>query len=181
MADFPTIQEQQTPLFIYPWTEWCVGLELRQLNGTAVPASFTWTANQAVYIPFAIPWPYPVRRVFWYNGTAVVSNVDFGIYTEGGARIYSQGSTAQSGASAIQYATVSTPFILQPGKYYMAYNCSGTTNVVFAVSQNAAQGKILGLLTQAVGAVALPNPATFATYAGVGFPVIGFTRTASGF
>lgn len=179
MADFPAV-EAPTPLFIHSLTRFAIGYEFRTTS-SGVTASFTYTANLAVYVPFFLPWPYPVRRLFWINGSTASSNCDIGIYSEGGARIFSQGSTAQSGASVVQYVTPATPFLLPPGRYYMAWNCSGTTNRAYGLTTSAASGKLIGLLSQAVGAVTLPSPATFATYSGPGLPVFGITKLASGF
>jgi hypothetical protein len=132
-------------------------------------------------MPVTLPWPYPVNRVFWANGTTVTSNVDFGIYTPSGTRIYSTGSTAQSGASAPQFVTPTTPFILSPGRYLFAVNCDGTTNRLAGFLPTAVAAALSGMLTQAVGAVTLPNPATFATFSNVGIVLCGITRTPSGF
>lgn len=178
--DFPFC-EAATPLFVSSFSRYGIGIEARN-GGAGTFAAFTWTANQAVYIPIAIPWPYQVRRLFWVNGSTITtSNADIGIYTEGGGRIFSQGSTAMSGASAVQYVTPATPFWLTPGRYYLAWNCSSTTSRAFGFGTSTANMKYFGALNQAVGAVALPSPATFATATGPGIPICGITRTASGF
>lgn len=148
---------------------------------SAAPASTLWVANQAVYMPVSIPWQYPVARVFWVNGSAASSNADFGIYTPGGLKIYSTGSTAQSGASVPQYVTPGTPFLLDAGTYIFAWACNGTTNRAFAWAPTAATGAASGCMTQA-SAFALPSTATFATYGSCpGVVLCGVTRTASGF
>jgi len=112
-----------TPQFLHPWTIWRCGPEARLHGSTVAPASMTVTANLAVYVPFSIPWPYPVKRVFWYNGSVVASaHCDFGIYSPQGGLIYrTGGSVVQSGASAPQYTTPSPNFILDPGDYYMGW------------------------------------------------------------
>lgn len=178
MSDFNGLV---TPTHISTYGRYSLGPWLRMITNAASPAARTWTANFAVYIPLSIPFPYMVSRVFWMNGSTIGSNVDFGIYTLDGAKIYSQGSTAQAGTSVVQYASVSTPFILAPGQYYIAWSCDGTTNRAFASATTVPLGRSMGLLQQA-SAFVLPATATFAAWDNTGFyPVAGITRTASGF
>lgn len=122
-----------------------------------------------------------MKRVFVVNGSVGAANFDFGIYTPSGTRIYSTGSTAQSGTSAPQFVTPGTPFVLAAGRYYFAYTNDGTTNVAWGnVVATAATGAIGGLLSQAT-ALPLPATATFATYGTPGLAFCGITRTPSGF
>lgn len=177
MSDFPA---NQTPLFISTWSTY--GPPWRAAQAVVTPASFTWVANQAVYLPVFIPWEYQVKRVWWCNGSVITTtNADFGIYTPSGARIYSTGSTALSGTSVPQYVTPSTPFVLPAGMYYFAYTCSGTTNRAFGTAvATAASGALCGMLSQA-SALPLPATATFATYVTPGLVYCGITRTESGY
>jgi hypothetical protein len=175
--DFPQ-NDSVTPLFIQN-----VGEYGTRAHPSYVFASHTWTTgNKAIYMPFAIPWPYLVSRVFWGNGSALTSNKDFGIYTADGVRIYSTGSTAEAGASGIQYVSVATPFVLPPGRYYMAISCSGTTNKAWGIALALVQyGRLSGWYQEA-SALPLPATATFAALAAVTpMPLCGITRTASGF
>jgi hypothetical protein len=182
MPDFPA--QAVLPLFVHTMSRWGTNTDVRgHLAGTSA-ASFAWpSADLAAYCPVVIPWPFPVNRVFWYNGSTATSNVDFGIYTMGGSRIYSTGSTAQSGAGASvpQFVTPSTPFILYPGRYYFALTCSGTTNRITGISTvDTTTGRFAGMLQQA-SALPLPATATFAAWASSGMPLCGVTRTPSGF
>lgn len=180
--DFETPHRLAPPLFINTNSLEFVGLAGRTIANNSSTASSTWTANLAIYMPFAIPWPYPVRRVFWFNGSTASSNCDIGIYTVDGTRIWSSGSTGQSGASVLQYVTPATEILLSPGQFYLAFACSGTTNRVTAQAiGTAAIGRSLGLLEQG-SALPLPSTATFATYAtNLLMPWCGITRTSSGF
>jgi hypothetical protein len=180
MSDWPPRQEV-TPLFVTSWGRFAANTDIRGVLGAPQPASMAWpTANLAMYVPFAIPFNYPVRRVFWVNGATVTGTFDFGIYTLGGARIYSTGATAQSGASVPQYITP-TAFVLTPGRYYFALSCNGTTGLGFgAVAVTTTEGRFAGLLQQG-SAATLPASATFAAWASTGYPLFGITRTASGF
>lgn len=179
MSDFPGIPP--LPLHISTMSEQGV----RPSTTRPSIGSITWpVASTAFYYPIVLPWPYPVARVWWVNGSAVTStNMDFGIYSESGARIYSSGSTAESGTSAVQYVDA-TDFILGPGVYYFALACStitancggqGTT-----ASTTVIQMRMQGVLQEAS---ALPLPANMTPSAATNacWPYCGITRTASGF
>lgn len=181
MADFPSLPP--TPLHVHTWSGYGCGYE--SILGTFTLASITWpVADTAFYVPVWFPWPYPVRRVFWVNGSSVTTtNMDFGIYTASGTRIYSTGSTAAVGASAVQYVTP-TEFLLSPGRYYFALADSsitanrggqGTTTLV-----TVSQLRRAGVLQEAT---ALPLPATMTgiAVANACFPICGVTRTTTGF
>lgn len=179
MTDFP--QPGMLPLFVHTYTRWG---PVRDLQGGSInqPTTFNWVANQAVYMPVAIPWPYPVNRVFWVNGSTITtSNVDFGIYTPSGSRIYSTGSTALTATGAPQFVTPATPFVLPAGSYYFAYVCDTAISRSFGTNiGTAANGALAGMLSQAT-ALPLPATATFATYVTPGLELCGITRTPSGF
>lgn len=181
MSDYPSYNA--LPLFVSTWSRWG-GLEVCTQGGQAL-VSITWpSANLAKYVPVAIPWPYLVKRVFWINGSSVTStNMDFGIYTAEGTKIYSTGSTAASGTSATQYVTPATDILLTPGRYYFALaSSSGSANRggQGSTSTNVIAEQLGGMLQEAS---ALPLPATMTpvTVANSAFPLCGVTRTASGF
>jgi hypothetical protein len=180
LTDF-ALPASALPLHIPCHSRYGIGPECRAIGATGNGSSMTVTANQAYYYPVTIPWPYPVQRVFWANGSSVAANKDFGIYTPNGARIYSTGSTAEGTASAIVYTTVATPFILGPGMYYFALVSSGGANHMFGLGPGLTQFAMMGGLMQTT-ALPLPNPATFATSATTAvIGVCGITRTASGY
>jgi hypothetical protein len=178
MSDFPT---DQLPLFITTYSSFGPSVKGGS-SGTLLPGSFAWVANQAVYMPVFLPWEYPVKRVWWANGaTNTTSNVDFGIYTPSGQRLYSTGSTVMGTVNVPQYVTPAVPFVLPAGQYYFAYVNDNTTNRAFGNAvATAANGALSGLLSQA-SALPLPATATFATYVTPGMVLCGVTRTESGF
>lgn len=185
MGDYP--RNLVVPTHINPWMRYSIGTMASKLVGAIQPGGgLTWTANVAVYIPFAVPWPYNVRRMFWCNGNTVGGNSDVGIYTQGGARLWSSGSIACSGAGLLpQYVTPSPDMLLQPGVPYFfgfAHDSSIASHLVGlgGGSLAASQGRACGMYQQA-SAFPLPAAATFAAYAAVGLPLIGITNTDSGF
>jgi hypothetical protein len=183
VSDFP--QDPPLPLFVHTLSRWSGVQDMANLNAGLSLASLTNpSANLAKYIPVTLPWPYPVKRVFWVNSSSVTStNFDFGIYTGDGRKVYSTGSTAASGASLPQYVTPGTSFILSAGRYYFGLSCSSITasrGGQGTTSMSIADERMVGMLQEAS---ALPLPATM-TGVAVANPYIvlcGVTRTASGF
>jgi hypothetical protein len=161
---------------------------ISSLSGNAAPADgwgnianavqLTWVANLAIYIPFYLMAPYPIRRVFWANGSsAVAANCDFGIYSFSGDLVYSSGSTARSGSSVLQYVTVSPELWLPSGRYYMAYaNDTNNPSTAFGDNTTATRQRTMGVLQQAT-AFPLPGTMTPAVIANALFPIFGFTQT----
>jgi hypothetical protein len=170
-----------TPLFVSSWSLWASEADVNSSVGITSTASGAWpTANLRIYVPFAIPWPYPVRRVFWANGSAVSSNMAFAIYSIDGTLIYTTGSVASAGASALQYVTP-TEFTLYPGRYYMSLSCDATSvNRLYLATITTIDARLRGLLQQA-SAFTAPATMTGAQFTGTLFPLCGITQTASGF
>jgi hypothetical protein len=183
MSDFPRSKAAALPLFVSTHSHYGAGFENHLMSGGAVPAAVTWVANLVAYVPVAIPFAYPVNRVWWVNGSTITTtNVDFGIYTRGGALIYNTGSTAMAGISSVQYVTPSTKFLLAPNAYYFAWTCSSSSSNRGFASANTANGAKLAGLLQEAGSIPLPASMTPATWAQTfAVPLCGVTRTASGF
>lgn len=149
---------------------------------TATPASTNWpSANLTIYVPFAIPFDFNVRRVFWINGASTTGNADLGVYTRAGGKLFSTGATSRTGTSVVQYTSLSTPFMLSPGDYYMALSAtSGSGAFIRFAPSILSDLRLVGLLQQTS---ANPLPAT-ATYAALGqsyWPLFGLSSLGSGF
>jgi hypothetical protein len=182
MSDFP--RNPAVPTHIHTFSKYMLGTPGHVLIGGANNVgNFSWQTNVAVYLPLYLPWPYNVRRVFWVNGANATGNADVGIYTPGGTKLYSSGSTGASGALVPQYVTPSPDLLLGAGPYFLAWTDDSTTSKAYGIDGTlvtALIGRIAGLYQQAT---ALPLPATMtpAAYAAVGAPMIGITNTDSGF
>lgn len=183
MGDFPSPGATVTPLFIHTVGRYMCGFESRHMASSGEPAVRTWIANLVVYMPFSLPFPYPVQRLFWLNGSTVTTtNVDCGIYSPGGQKLLSSGSTAMGSASVLQYVALGTPFLLSPGQYYIAWTCDNTTARGQAVSGTADAGRMLGMLQETTGGFGLPATMTPIAWANAWGPSFcGITRTSSGF
>lgn len=141
------------------------------------PGTGTWSsANRAIYMPLMLRAPFLVQKVWWANGTTVSGNCDVGLYTEGGVRLFSSGSTAQATVSVIQSVALSTPFLLTPGRYYLAMAMDNATGHIIRMTFGATgYAKEFGCAEQATAFV-LPATATFATIASFDtFPLFGLT------
>lgn len=142
--------------------------------------SGTWPlANLALYIPLTLPFAYPVERVFWANGTTAVGNVDMGIYSAQGARLFSTGSTAQAGTSDLQYVTAK--ILLDPGEYYLALALSSTSGSTWRTSGIDTKLARLAGCQEQTSAFALPSSMSAVVTARSYWPLFGITRTATGF
>jgi len=141
-------------------------------NRISINAAGTWpAANRALYMPVEVNAPCTA-----YQMAFVVSvqsgNCDVGIYDELGNRLVSAGSTAV-GVAGVQVVDIADT-VLAPGVYFLAMNVDNTTASVNRASGGgtADEYRCAGVQQQAVGAVALPNPATFANPASIYAPLL---------
>lgn len=148
--------------------------------GVGDPGTSAWpAANLALYIPIVLPYAYPAKRVWWVNGATASGNVDLGVYSSAGTRLFSTGATAQAGTNAPQYVTVD--WLVQPGEYYLALSLSSSTGTVQrSVIIPTAFERVLGGLQQAT-AHPLPSSMTPAALGQAFWPLFGLTRTTTGF
>lgn len=182
MSDF-AFDRGLTPQFLSSLSQFAAGRDLRYSSGLLSTASGAWpTANMAYYIPFAIPWPYAVRRLWWLNGSAAGGNWGVGLYTANGARLYASASTPGSGNSVPQYVSPSAPILLSPGRYYMhiAHDAVTANRAIGSTVPTAVKLRMAGIVQQAA-ALTAPSPMVAAAMAAAWFPYCGLTRTASGF
>lgn len=184
MSDWPDPQPVVWPLSIPsygPFSSLNANALLSGLSGAA--SARAWTANLVAYSPFSLPFPYPVARIWWINGSTITStNVDCGIYTADGVRLYNTGSTAMVGASSVQYATAAPSFVLDAANYYFAWTCNNTTSRGYALYGSANSGRFAGLLQETTGAFGLPATMTPVAWAQAwAMSCCGVTRTTTGF
>lgn len=164
------------PLFLGTWSRYGPLVDIAHAGGPSLSSS-GWATNYITYQPIVIPWPYPVKRFFIYNGTAANGNVDMGLYSRDGSKVVSTGSFAQAGTSALQYANAS--YLIPPGSYYLALGLSASSATAFmAFITNG--NRQMGIQEQA-GTFPLPNVMTPAAVSTIVFPVFGMTLTESGF
>lgn len=142
----------------------CLGAELQMFNAGALASSQTFVVNTCVYQPLAIRSPFLVRKFWWANGATAAGNVDAGIYSVGGARLASTGSTAQSGTNVIQSAAPSGgSLLLTPGSYVLGLGWSLTTTSFMALANTLARCKETFGCCHQGSTFPLPDPMTRAT------------------
>jgi hypothetical protein len=128
------------------------------------PASAVWpgAANSAQFVPFTVTEPFPVTKLFWLNGVTVVGNVDAGVYTLSGTRLFSTGGVSAGAAQVPQSFTLPSRQMLSPGSYYMGLAVTSITHTLYRIFPTswAAQADLTGM-KQATDAYPLPDTVTF--------------------
>lgn len=147
-----------------------VGDHSLMVGATSTTAAAWPAANRALYIPFCVEQTVTAFKMAFIVG-ASAGNYDVGLYDENGNRLVSLGSTAVP-AAGLAVADI-TDTVLRPGTYFMAMNCSTVTTLTIQAMQTGmsiASLTTCGMQQEAVGAVTLPDPATFANIASIYVP-----------
>jgi len=159
------------------------GFDACQATTTFNINTFNWPAqNRGLYVPVSIPFAYPVRRIWWVNGSVATGNQDFAIYNEEFVRFFRTEPKAQSGNSLPQYIDV-TDFWLPAGRWYffLSNDSATTTTRAFGNTEVKTQEGRMGGLVQQASVANAPEKGTPEAWASEGLPNFGITRTASGF
>jgi len=170
MPDWPSILNPDRHILCTGGIQ-SVGQDLRGFlvgfSASAWPA-----ANRAIYVPFSVQGIYVCQKIFWANGTTS-GNIDAGVYDVNQKRLLSIGSTAQSGATAIQSATFS--LTLYPGAYFFGLVMDNGTGQIFQAGTSAAAMGAMLQTTQNT-AFPLPDPAVMVAAASGAVPLMGITN-----
>lgn len=166
------------PDILSPWSEQGPAPAIKAVGSNFNPGAVSWTANYAGYVPFVLPWDYPVARMFYVNGTSQTGAVDLGIYDDAGSRIFSTGSTgAGAGIDYEQmFETLADPLILPRGAYYFAIASAGSASRFVGSTLNNNTMRGAGIL---LDDAAFPLPAQMApaaVTANIILPLFGVTR-----
>lgn len=95
------------------------------------------TANQALFIPFAMPSDETAKRMGYMKGDTITGNVDVGIYDSSGNRLVSSGSTAVSAnANEVQMFNISDTALVA-GLYFMAIVFDSAASTVQSWESNS--------------------------------------------
>lgn len=163
-----------SPEALGPWVS--TG-DLASTTKNIVSITATGGANSSLAVPFVVNSPFTINRVGWCNAVTISGNIDVGVYTAAGVKVFSIGSTAQSGGSAMQSVAVSQT--LTPGQYYMAISFSSATATIIGCNTNlgttfASQAQFVGVVQMAAS---FPLPTTYvpAVSAGANIPWICLT------
>lgn len=143
-----------------------------QFQSLSLVTAGAWpAANRALYIPFVVETHVTAYKMAFIVG-AQAGNYDVGLYDVLGNRLVSLGSTAVP-AAGLAVADIADT-VLAPGVYYMAMNVSTVTTLTVnrTAAITALSQIVCGVKQQAVGAVTLPDPATFANPASAFIPAL---------
>lgn len=157
MSDWPQLQTSPTGI-ISTYSRFSLFAQMSSAQTLTTGAVWP-AANRALYIGFLVEATVVATKMA-FNVTVQSGNCDVGIYDEPGNRKVSKGSTAV-GAAGIQVIDI-TDTTLTPGQYWMALCVDNTTAAVARTTGADTQTERLCMREQAVGAVTLPDPATFA-------------------
>lgn len=170
MADWPQAGSPNR-LLISPYSAAAHGIEVAAL-GSAAPASVAHgTANLARGYPFYLSEPALVLKAWWFNGATASGNIDVGVYTLDGAKLFSTGATAQGTINVLQEVDI-TDYQLGRGVYYCAVSCSSATATLFSTGYNLHFAKSIGWLQMAT-AHPLPTTLTPAAFTSSIEPTFG--------
>ena len=159
---------------LHPYSMYSLGASLRFVNDPGIESivSAAWpAANRAIFVPFAIPMPMNVTKLWVCNGTSAAGNIDIGIYDHTGCRLTSTGSTAQAGTSALQVISI-TAVLLSPGQFYLALAGDSTSPTTNRSAPTAEALREMGVFMQET-AFALPATATPAAMTSAYLPFFG--------
>lgn len=145
--------------------------ELALFSGQTWVTSTVCVALRVLYIPVQVAVPVVVTGMSWYNGAySTPANIDCGITDIEGTLQCNTGSTAQSGASAIQTVNAGTGSMvntaLAPGTYYLAIEADSTNGYLGMTSGGAAaMWRVCGCRQATTIALGIPASApTWAVY-----------------
>lgn len=141
-------------------------------------AAAAWpAANRAIYVPFNMDWFAKARVMFWENG-GVNGTTDVGIYDAITLkRLVSL--TATTNAGTVQIGNIADTD-LNPGCYYMGMTVSTvTTETVFSIAASIPFLRACGVVQQALGSAALPDPMVPAAVATAYLPFFGVSFQAT--
>lgn len=171
-----TRRAQVPPLVtIHPWSAESLGPALAALAGLnrQQSASGAWpAANTAIFIPFSLTELMTALKIT-YLINAASGNVDAGIYSLGGTRIVSKGSTAAAGSGVWTTLDI-TDTILGPGTYYLAFAADNGTITLFRGRASTVPSALIGVAEMA-SAFPLPATVTLATPSADYFPDVMLT------
>lgn len=173
MSDFPTqLQYAPPPGAVMVSSVNSLIQDACQIAATSFTAGGVWpAANRAIYVPFMVDQVVTAYQMA-FEVITQSGNCDVGIYDVAGNRLVSKGSTAVA-AAGFQSIDI-TDTVLAPGVYFMAMNVDNTTaSFTRSSAVSAVYQQVCGMQQQAVGAVTLPDPATFANPASAYIPMFG--------
>lgn len=152
-----------------------LGVEMTSFHAST-PASAAWsTANRGFFFPFYAYNDFVLTQFFLVNGATATANVSLGLYRDSDlSLVVGTASTAQSGASAIQFLDVTDTDVAGAARYYCGLALSATTGTVFRTGSGSDVNREMGC-TEMAAALPMPATLTLTACSMTGFPLFGFT------
>jgi hypothetical protein len=124
------------PFNISPHAQCALGGGILTAVGATATSTAWAVANQAIFVPFTIGIARTYQVALWMNGATVAgtNHIDVGVYTAAGAKVFTLGSTVQTGTSVVQQVTLGAAQTLQPGTYFLATCMDTNTDTLFCSS-----------------------------------------------
>ena len=142
----------------------------------SAPGSGAWpAANRALLLPFVVPEPITIAKLWWFNGSSVSGNVKAaGGRQSDGLVLVQTASTAQSGTSVVQEADI-TDTTLAAGDYYLLLAMDNNTGTMFRGAPSGVALRMAGMAQEALTAFAIPTNLTPATLSAGYVPMCGYS------
>ena len=151
------------------WGEACrADLHVATPNSNAWPA-----ANLGLFLPVFIYERVTVYEAYTATGTLTGGNLDIGIFSTGGTKLASTGSTARAAASSWQTVGM-TDYVWEPGEYYIGMVADDTSNYL-AHAPTAGKAQAVGMVEDASAWTAgFDSSVTYVTSTRAFVPHFGF-------
>jgi hypothetical protein len=181
MTDFPGSAGLTTPRgFISTFGKECAWYSMMRIVAGGSTVATGWqVANTGIIIPFVLNTPFMVRQVMTENGATIGASYDVTWWDRTlTTKLFTTGSVAQSGTSALQIVDV-TDTLIPAGETFVTFNVNNTTGLHRLSIGGSATAFHLAGIRQFAGAVPVASsitPAQASTMSNV--PYIGFASKA---
>lgn len=134
-----------------PWSNEAIGMNLAAYGlGSAFAGAVLAAADTVFYVPFDLTESFVVVEVGWYNSSVVANgNAQVGAYNEAGTQLVECAATTTAGTNALQTINVTDTTLPGPGRFYMAFRASSTTDRFFRLAPAAGLLEAAGVMQEA--------------------------------
>lgn len=151
-----------------------LGVPLSAMRAASTAYTAWPAANVALFVPFVVPEPVTVTKLWWANTSTVSGNLDIGLFSENGTLVVSSGSTAMATTNVAQTVDIADT-VLARGRWYLGLACDTTAANIYCFTPAAGICQALGVVrqTSAFPLASNANPAVFAVTTHAFIPVCG--------
>ncbi len=176
MTDWPGVLSRPNSFILSTTSDGSMFGDIAAALGVIAGAGAWAAANRAIYTPVMLEVPATAYKMAFIVGVQA-GNYDVAILDEYGNVKVSLGSTPVP-AAGLAVADIADTF-LTPGVYLLGMNCSTlTTLTVNRYNIGISNLQMCGVMSQDVGATAIPNPATLIPANAAIVPALSVALTA---